>query len=192
MFTRSNRRSGFTLPEVLVTVAIVAVLAAVVVPAVTQQISKGDDSNFTQSTGNFRTAITSFVADTRKFPGKVADLYSKPAATDKDAFGNDYGASAVAAWNGPYHIGSYNATNGTDIALGAINDSLVALTALDATNHPDVDINTLTSFLKIASEARRLHADSLIDHGDGATTGDLKWTATATDTTVVYKVMPAR
>ncbi len=39
---KKNVRRGFTLPEILVTVTVVAVLAAVVVPAVTQYVSKGD------------------------------------------------------------------------------------------------------------------------------------------------------
>ena len=42
MSRKRTRRGGFTLPEVLVTVAIVAILAAVVVPTVTNQIGKGD------------------------------------------------------------------------------------------------------------------------------------------------------
>ncbi|HEY6219284.1 MAG TPA: type II secretion system protein, partial [Gemmatimonadaceae bacterium] len=53
---------GFTLPEVLVTVTIVAVLAAVMVPAVINQVSKGDVPAVGQDIDALRTAITTFAA----------------------------------------------------------------------------------------------------------------------------------
>ena len=74
MFKNRSGRNGFTLPEVLVTVAIVAVLAAVVVPAVTQQLGKGDAPAFVSSMNSMRTAITSFAADVRQLPGEVSQL----------------------------------------------------------------------------------------------------------------------
>ena len=40
---KTRVRRGFTLPEVLVTVTVVAVLAAVVVPAVTQYVNRGNN-----------------------------------------------------------------------------------------------------------------------------------------------------
>ena len=42
---KTRVRRGFTLPEVLVTVTVVAVLAAVVVPAVTQYVSRGQSAH---------------------------------------------------------------------------------------------------------------------------------------------------
>ena len=102
MNTSGKRRSGFTLTEVLVTVAIVAVLAAIVVPTVTSQIGKGDESRIATTTANLRTGITAFVTDTRKFPGRLSDLFTKPANADDDLFTSDYGAAATGKWKGPY------------------------------------------------------------------------------------------
>src|SRR5689334_2447968 len=53
-------RRGFTLAEVLVTVTIVAVLAAVMVPAVINQVQKGDVPSAGQDMDGIRTAITTF------------------------------------------------------------------------------------------------------------------------------------
>ena len=85
-----TRRAGFTLPEVLVTVAIVAILAAVVVPTVTNQISKGDDSNLTSNVASLRTGVTAFVADVRKFPSRLQHRLIQPITTDDDITGGDY------------------------------------------------------------------------------------------------------
>ena len=116
MFSRGNRRSGFTLPEVLVTVAIVAVLAAMVVPAVTQQLGKGDTPATQGSINSLRTMITSFVSDVRKFPGDVEDLQVGVTGTDFELFedGDGTGAPTYSTatqnrWKGPYdNSGSTN------------------------------------------------------------------------------------
>ena len=71
---KMSSRRGFTLPEVLVTVTIVAVLAAVMVPAVLNQVGKGDVPSVAGDLGAIRTAITTFAADTRRFPGHLSDL----------------------------------------------------------------------------------------------------------------------
>lgn len=68
------RRSGFTLPEVLVTVTVVAVLAAVVVPAVTQFAGKGDAPSTLSDINAIRTAITSYASDHRAIPSTLDSL----------------------------------------------------------------------------------------------------------------------
>jgi type IV pilus assembly protein PilE len=85
---KTRARRGFTLPEILVTVTVVAVLAAVVVPAVTQYVTKGDTPATEQDLNQIRNAITAYVADTRSYP---ADMYSLTAAP-----------SGVTNWHGPY------------------------------------------------------------------------------------------
>ena len=124
MLNRRNRRSGFTLPEVLVTVAIVAVLAAMVVPAVTQQIGKADAPSFRASTGSLRTAITAFVSDVRALPGQVDHLQTVIATTDftlsllgAGVGAPTYTAAQVARWRGPYD-NSGNATGQFDMGYG--------------------------------------------------------------------------
>jgi prepilin-type N-terminal cleavage/methylation domain-containing protein len=101
MLTKRSR-SGFTLAEVLVTVTIIAVLAAVIVPAVVNQVGKGDVPSVAGDFSAIRTAITSFTADTRHFPGHISDLTgtSLPSAS-KDFSGTVYGKD-TALYKGPY------------------------------------------------------------------------------------------
>ncbi|MDB4876523.1 MAG: hypothetical protein JWM41_2969 [Gemmatimonadetes bacterium] len=84
------RRSGFTLPEVLVTVTVVAVLAAVVVPAVTQYVGKGDAPATQTDLNEIRNSITAYVSDTRKYPTTFYDLSAG-------------GSGTVTGWKGPYN-----------------------------------------------------------------------------------------
>jgi prepilin-type N-terminal cleavage/methylation domain-containing protein len=108
---KMSSRRGFTLAEVLVTVTIVAVLAAVMVPAVINQVGKGDVPSIADDLGGIRTAITTFAADTRQFPGKLSDLGAASLAAGNDVIATPYTADAVQHYRGPYasitsgHIG---------------------------------------------------------------------------------------
>lgn len=181
MLKNRARRAGFTLPEVLVTVAIVAILAAVVVPTVTNQISKGDDSNVQSNIASLRTGVTAFVSDARKFPSRIQHLLVRPIATDDDIAGGDYGAQAVARWRGPYQTGSLLPAAATPqdsvpMGLAYLIDTFVD-TAFAAPN---------TGYLGVliggvSSNAAAVHIDSLIDGGTGRTTGNLQWALTGAD-----------
>jgi prepilin-type N-terminal cleavage/methylation domain-containing protein len=119
--SKNVRRGGFTLPEVLVTITIVAVLAAVVVPAVLNQVSKGDTAALAGDVGALRTAISNFTTDTRHYPRTIGDLITKPASTDLDILGNAYGVAAVAAWKGPYFPTSQSVSGTGSYGLTSFN-----------------------------------------------------------------------
>lgn len=170
MFSRANRRSGFTLPEVLVTVAIVAVLAAMVVPAVTQQISKGDDAELQSSVANLRTSITAFVSDTRKFPARISDLFNEIADTDLDLFGVAYGTAVEARWRGPYMSGSLAAASDLTLSHTDIADALV-----DSTFGTATAVLVIATLPDITTQAQAILIDGLIDDGNGNAAGILRW-----------------
>src|SRR5438045_642749 len=71
---KTRVRRGFTLPEVLVTVTVVAVLAAVVVPAVTQYVNRGNNPATQQDIIQIQNAVNGYVADTRNYPGFLSQL----------------------------------------------------------------------------------------------------------------------
>jgi len=118
-----NNRKGFTLPEVLVTVAIVAVLASVVVPSVIASIGKGDKPSVANSIKSTGVALGTFVADMRKYPADPRALFRgfiKPSGTTHDSTTDDnairpghasqfsasrtvgFSASDSARYRGPY------------------------------------------------------------------------------------------
>jgi prepilin-type N-terminal cleavage/methylation domain-containing protein len=107
----SRRRNGFTLPEILVTVTVIAVLAAAVVPAVTQYVNKGNTPASQQDIQQLQNAVTGFTADVRHYPGDLQQLVTPiisdaaPCA-DLDCDGAAtpvaYTPVEAARWKGPY------------------------------------------------------------------------------------------
>lgn len=113
-------RKGFTLPEVLVTVAIVSVLAAVVVPSVITSISKADQPSMENSLKSIQTSLTTFVSDVRKFPAAPRPLLrgfltgtaaapsakdstiAAPSASTSSGSGSPFVSSDSARYKGPY------------------------------------------------------------------------------------------
>src|SRR6476469_9269742 len=104
----SIRSKGFTLIEVLVTVVVIGVLAAVVIPAVTAQVGAGDSSRVVSDLNNLRTGIENFDIAVRQFPGDVDDLINAPGtavtSTSNTADADITQALYVGAssWKGPY------------------------------------------------------------------------------------------
>ena len=178
MFKQRSRRSGFTLPEVLVTVAIVAVLAAIVVPTVTSQIGKGDDTNIATNVTSLRTGITAFVSDVRKFPSRIQHLQAKPGNTDDDVTGTDYGAGSLTRWKGPYIAGSMKAAVQTSKQDSVLWGLAYALDSLSDTSFTANDGQVGVTLGGVANEAAALKIDSLIDGATGQSAGQLRWAGT--------------
>jgi prepilin-type N-terminal cleavage/methylation domain-containing protein len=100
----SSARRGFTLIETIVTVGLLAVLAAFVIPTVIQKGGAGDPVKVTNDLGSLRTALDNFANDTKAgYPGQIWDLTNKPTTTDKLVDNATVvTAGQIAVWNGPY------------------------------------------------------------------------------------------
>jgi prepilin-type N-terminal cleavage/methylation domain-containing protein len=98
-----KRRSGFTLPEVLVTVSIIAIISAVVVPSVVRQIDKGDTGRLASDISSIRTGVEQFISDVRKYPENVGQISHAISTSDTAAVSLlPYTDNQVARWKGPY------------------------------------------------------------------------------------------
>ena len=180
MSINRTRRTGFTLPEVLVTVAIVAILAAVVVPTVTNQIGKGDDANIQSNVASLRTGITAFVSDVRKFPSRLQHLLTQPVTTDDDITGGDYGALSAGRWRGPYQTGSLQPANPANAVDSVLMGLAYAIDSLSDTSFTAAGNGYIGVTLGgVASTSAAAHIDSLIDGGTGQNLGNLRWNGVA-------------
>lgn len=166
--SRSRLRIGFSLAEILVALAIIAMLAAVLIPSVAGQIGKSDATRTLQDMTSIRTGIEQFLADVRRYPGKVSHLANQITVAQTDVNNNVYPGNLVARWKGPY-LGRDSLTGGYQTGFGAvIRDSLVQLTFQPTVNYVTVVIAGITQ-----TDFNRMDAE--IDGTVGATTGMLRW-----------------
>lgn len=168
----SRRRTGFTLPEVLVTIAIIAIIAAAVVPAVTSQIAKGDETTVTSAVNTMRTSMTTFVSDVRSFPSRLSQLTTVPAATTDTALsGTPYSAAQVGRWKGPYSTTStFAADDSLPIGLSAfLGDSLK-----DSLNFvvANIHINAGSAAANVALATR---IEALFESTNDSLGGTIRW-----------------
>jgi prepilin-type N-terminal cleavage/methylation domain-containing protein len=100
------KRRGFTLVETVVTVGIIAALAAVVYPTVVKQFDSADPARASNDLNSLSTAIETFGVNVRpNQPQEIEDLVNLiQAATvgDSTALGAAYTTTDVTNWNGPY------------------------------------------------------------------------------------------
>ena len=182
--TAKKKRSGFSLAEILVAIAIIAVVAAVVIPSIGGQLRSGDESRVQQDLTNLRSGIEQFLADVRRYPNSIGQLTNVPTANavaQPGLTGGVYTAGQVSRWRGPYitkdsvlalKTGFDVTMNSafTSVAFGGITYLTITITNFETTN------------------ATRL--DQKMDDGV-LTTGQLQWVVTAAPLgTLTYYVIP--
>lgn len=103
-FRVSRPRAGFTLIETIVTVGLLAVLAAFVIPTVIQKAGAGDPVKVTNDLSSIRTGLDNFLNDLKVgYPALIYNLTTKPTTSDKNVDNTTtFTSSQVALWNGPY------------------------------------------------------------------------------------------
>jgi prepilin-type N-terminal cleavage/methylation domain-containing protein len=164
-------RRGFTLAEVLVTVAIIALLAAALVPIVAGQLRRGDVTRVSSDLAAVRTALEAFLADVRRVPLHVEHLMRPLEVADTDINGNAYPAGLRDRWAGPYlnreQLGSQkNVPTGFG---GVIRDS-IETTAVGGVNWATVVVDSL-----LVSEFNSI--DLAVDGEANSSTGKLRYSA---------------
>src|ERR1044071_10273254 len=100
---RARTRAGFTLVETIVTLGLLAVLAAFVVPTVVQKAGAGDPVKVVSDLSAIRTGLETFQTDVGGVPNQLRILLVQP--TVANHFIDSVTAMKqgnVVAWNGPY------------------------------------------------------------------------------------------
>jgi prepilin-type N-terminal cleavage/methylation domain-containing protein len=100
----NKRRGGFTLVEIMIVVAIIALLAAIAVPGFLRARKRSQASRILNDLRLIDAAVDQYAIETNKASGSAVGItdwtnYLKKGAqlynTGKDLFGNSYGAQTV-------------------------------------------------------------------------------------------------
>ena len=180
---KRRTRTGFTLPEVLVTIAIVATLAAVLLPALNSQLTKGEASRASNDLLAVQTAVNTFVSDVRRYPASLSHLTLPVTVGQADINGNLYPAPLVAKWKGPYLAKELTNSNLITGFGGEIQGSFVKSPGNEFNGIPYVKVNVLPVTL---DDFARL--DEIIDETASSSTGQLRWAATSSGVASFYAV----
>lgn len=170
---RKEARGGFTLPEVLVTIAIVATLAAVLLPALNNQLSKGDAGRLTNDIVAVQTAVGAFGSDVRRYPLDLTDLKTKPASGDLDVLSNAFGSKLIDKWRGPYLSKDLDSGGEIPTGFGAKIKATFTSSNYNGINYLTISVSPLTL-------AEFNNIDQIIDESANTSTGQLRYTASTT------------
>jgi prepilin-type N-terminal cleavage/methylation domain-containing protein len=107
---RTAMRKGFTLIETVVTVGIVAAMAAVVIPQVAKQFDAADPTRIQNDFKNIQTAIEAFNVNVKMAPGDLDDLANLIDGVGADADStltsgttlSQFTTTQASLWKGPY------------------------------------------------------------------------------------------
>lgn len=99
-----RKKRGFTLVELVVTIGIIAALAAIIYPTVIRQFDSADPARLAEDLSNIRTGIETFSVNVRPHqPRDIEDLINRPETGDVHALGVAYSLpSDSSRWLGPY------------------------------------------------------------------------------------------
>jgi Tfp pilus assembly protein PilE len=150
-------------------VTVVAVLAAVVVPAVTQYVNRGNNPATQQDIISLQNAVNGYVADTRSYPGFLSQLSA---------------ATGIAGYHGPYFTA--NTTGGvtgtTATSATSFTSNALGIVFADSIGRANGFMNL---FITAATPCNRVLAlDTLYDAPTyGGATGRVRWDGTCAQLT---------
>jgi len=179
--------SGFTLAEILVALALMALLAAVLLPTVAGQIMKGDTGRVVQDLDAVRVGAEQFLTDIRRYPGKYSDISKVITTANTDVLGNAYTNGMVSKWKGPY-VTKDTLNSGIETGFsGRINNVFARFTHTNGVQYLTVVVTgiTGTDFDRIDEQL-----DGPSVSPAGRTTGLLRWNSTGGIDSLKFFSMP--
>jgi type II secretory pathway pseudopilin PulG len=140
-----RRTFGFSIVEVIAALAIMVVLAAVLVPGLTRQLSTSQGSNLTADIRVLNQGIQQFRENVGRYPKSLQQLTTFPSgSTQLDICGLTIPATNVNQWRGPYH--SLTLTAGANGIQSGDATIILALTRTPATTSSSTNMDGVLSF----------------------------------------------
>ena len=179
-------KRGFTLAEVLVTLAIIAVMAAVLLPALNSQLQKGDTGRLASDLTNIQTAAQAFVSDVHRYPANITQLTTALSLTSSpnDLTSTPIPLTLTAKWKGPYL---------TKDVVGNTAGGAIVSTFSEVPVSAGSSINFLAVTVTGVSAGDFANIENILDEGTptaGSTTaGSIRWSS-AGSSTLTFLALP--
>lgn len=133
-FSDVNRsRAGFTLVELAVTLAIIALVAGFIMTRMVGRTVDGEAAALSRNLASVGDAVTAFRNDVRRYPSELSYLTTKPGNGTTDSCGSALPARFRTYWRGPYterSISTAGITSGTSVIRNALTRVVPADTVL--------------------------------------------------------------
>jgi prepilin-type N-terminal cleavage/methylation domain-containing protein len=178
-----TQRHGWTVVEVMVALAIIALLGALVVPSIIASVDRARVKGAEDSLTALARGVGMFEDRVNAYPSRLTQLvFPIVAGTDTDICGTTYNVGQQNRWGGPYLDRTIPAA-GVPIGIGTVVNQFDVL--------PDpsgIDYLRLVIGNVLLEDAAAL--DMRVDGGDGAGGGTIRWLAPAGGFVTAYYLIP--
>ena len=179
-------RAGFTLVEILVAMAIAAILAGIMFPSLINQIRSGEASSIASTADGIRDAILQYRADVRRYPTHLRYLTAPPSSAN-DLCGRNVPSDYLGRWKGPYldrEVTTLGVRAGDAIVLDSLGRSPSTF-ATNTTGELQIRIQDVDS-----STARQIEDGH--DTSSDFSIGTIRWTEVSGGVGILSMVIPVR
>ena len=116
-------RRGFSLPEILVTIAIIAALSVVTLPAVMNKLTEARAAALAETLDGINETVQNYRGNVGRYPRFLSQLSTKPVTGAVEVCAGVQPDVNINQWRGPYTSRTFTAA-GTRIGDALISDTL--------------------------------------------------------------------
>lgn len=174
-------RPGYTLIEVLVTLALLVVLAVIVVPVLARERAAERVDRADVELKTITDAADAFADDVGEWPASLTQLVFPLVAGDVDVCGATYSVGERGRWAGPYLSRSV-AAGGLPVGIGLVASTLTVT--------PGGDIDYLVLTVGEVEESDVLGLDAQVDDDADPGAGTVRWAAAGSGQVTVSWMIP--
>lgn len=175
-------RGGFTVVEVLVALAITALLGALVVPAILASVDRARVDAAEESLGAIADAVNLFADRVQEHPRQMTQLVIPITTGMTDICGGAYTNGDVGQWGGPY-LDRAIPSAGVPIGIGTVQNTFTSRADPSGIDYLQPVVNGV-----LVEDAQAL--DNRVDGGDGINSGAIRWTVTGGGFATVFYLIP--
>ena len=139
----TSRRGAFSLPEILVAIAIIAALSVVTIPAVMNKLTEARAAALAQTLDGINEAVQSYRGNVGRYPRSLTQLTAKPlsgAPVSCNLAADTLPAVNANQWRGPYSSRVFQ-SGGTQIGDGTISNTLRRVPPTGATTYANLFVD---------------------------------------------------